>query len=154
MPITVINQKPMRNKIAVNNLPLDRIGVIANCMSNDLFYTFAHTPLALSDMGDIKDILLICLSDHSFSIEGGGPKLFKSWLITRADTISTQNIVEILDQHPYSVTLVSQLCKRYFDQETMTKNYKARIFSLLPGKKWITNKLPWSHKGNIYGVHI
>lgn len=136
------------NKILSNGSNLRLIG---NKVSDNLFYTLAHTPLDLNGIKKSGYKILVCLSNHEFSIKD---RYFKrSGLVVRDDENGINNVKSILDKNPEAIAIVSQKAKKHFDRETALKDYKSRIFCMLSKGKWITNKLP-SYKGKIRTIYI
>lgn len=120
-------------------------------MSDNLFYTLAHTPLDLQGIEKSGHKILVCLSNHEFSIKEHHFR--RSGLVVRDDEDGVNNIQSILDKNPEAVALVSQIAKKYFDKETALAEYKSRIFCMLCKGKGITIKLP-TCKGNVRPVYI
>ena len=125
--------------------------LIGNKMSDNLFYTLAHTPLNLQGIERSGHKILVCLSNHEFSIKEH--QFRRSGLVVRDDEDGINNVKSILDKNPEAVALVSQVAKKYFDKETALVEYKSRIFCMLCKGKGITNKLP-NYKGKVRPVYI
>ena len=108
-------------------------------MSDNLFYTLAHTPLDLQGIEKSGHKILVCLSNHEFSIKEHHFR--RSGLVVRDDEDGVNNIQSILDKNPEAVALVSQIAKKYFDKETALAEYKALKQTGVEGIKFRDLKL-------------
>ena len=114
------------------------ITMIWNKMKDSTFYQIAHTPLALWSIHKSWEKIVLCFSSHDYVVKWY--RLKASWIIVRNNLASAENIAKILHAHNNTIALVSQISKKYLDKETRFQDYKSKIFCLISGKLWITNK--------------
>lgn len=133
----------------IEDIQATNLSLIGNEMSDNLFFTLAHTPIDMNGSRIEKNgrKIIVCMSEHDFIIKKNKLEyqLDKSGLLVRDDADGIQNTENILYNNPASVVLVSQIAKKYFDKQIQLEQYKSRIFCILQGKSGITNKLstPW-----------
>lgn len=132
----------------INTSPLSLLG---NKVSDNLFFTLAHTPLHLQSIEKNWYKTIVCLSWHDFRVKNY--TLTEAWLTVRNNQQWVENVVNILNNNADSVVLVSQIAKKFFDRQTALDDYRSRIFCLLDKKSGITNKLTkW--KGKIKNISV
>lgn len=133
-------------------LKTPKLHLVGNQVSDNLFYSLTHTPLPIQWIKETGYKIIVCLSGHDFKINES--RLEGSGLTIRKNNVWVKNIKSILDQNSEAIALVSQIAKKYLDEESDLQNYKSRIFCLTQRKKWITNKLSSKNKKTIKRVSI